>query len=197
MAFSCGKIPFYVARALQLLASCAVAGVMFYFIAHLNKNKSALPWMFYFLQGSALATLIATAATLLWGRFRGPVPLVSVLVSCTLSILWAAGFGLLVDAMKDDVMTPCTVAYWGDGHGILICSLYKTLFVAAGVGVISSVVMTILGGLELRRLKRHAAEMDDRQRLLHKVGSGETGYMPVWGGHSRAPGLEPSRDEAI
>jgi hypothetical protein len=47
-----GKLPyprivFYVVKVLQIISACAVAGVMFFFIAHLNSKKSSVPWMFY------------------------------------------------------------------------------------------------------------------------------------------------------
>lgn len=58
--------------------------------------------------------------------------------------------------------------------------------------------MTILDILAVKKLRRHAAKSNDRQRLLRKSDGGETEYMPVWTGHSQTPpGLEPSRDERM
>ena len=42
------KLPFFIAIAFQLLSSFAVAGIMFYFIAHVTTKGYRLPWMFYF-----------------------------------------------------------------------------------------------------------------------------------------------------
>ena len=42
------RVPFYVLKVIQLLSSFIVAGVMFFFIAHLNYGHYVVPWMFYF-----------------------------------------------------------------------------------------------------------------------------------------------------
>ena len=87
------------------------------------------------LQGSALATIITTVLFRGWSIFRGPIPNICSPVSGFLMGTWAGGFATLVEAMRENLTWPCTIAYWGNSQGVLVCSLYKTLFVGAGVGL--------------------------------------------------------------
>jgi hypothetical protein len=43
-------VTFYVIKTLQILSAGIVAGIMFYFITHLNKLHYSLPWMFFFVR---------------------------------------------------------------------------------------------------------------------------------------------------
>lgn len=56
--------------------------------------------------------------------FNGGINVVS-------SVLWAVGFGLLADAMKETILDACTPAFWGNSTGIMVCRLYKLLFAAS------------------------------------------------------------------
>lgn len=89
------------------------------------------------LQGAALTTLITTALLGIWTwcvRRGQASPVASGASSLFNFLLWAAAFGLVADAMKYTLTRPCTVAYWADGQGVMICSLHKTLFTGAAVG---------------------------------------------------------------
>jgi len=87
------------------------------------------------LQGSALTTIITLILLRGWSLFRGPIPQVCWPVSALLTGTWAGGFGTLVEALRDNITVPCTTVYWGNDQGIMVCTLYKTLFVGAGVGL--------------------------------------------------------------
>jgi hypothetical protein len=71
----------------------------------------------------------------LWIRFRYWIPKVSAIVNGILTAAWGAGFGLLVNAMHETILVPCTKAQWGNDRGILVCTLYKALLAAGGFGV--------------------------------------------------------------
>jgi len=155
-------LAFYLIQAFQVLSSCVVAGVMFFFVSHLRQQNYAIPWMFFMvsrggstkdrvfkpvaprpyriliprkLQASAILTLITILVLSLWSCFRGPIPLASSIVHGVLFIAWGVGFGLLANAMSSTLTRPCTSVYWGNSQGIQICTLYKALFAGAAVGV--------------------------------------------------------------
>ncbi|KAM5342200.1 hypothetical protein ACJ41O_015231 [Fusarium nematophilum] len=194
-SFPYPRIPFFIAKAFQVTSSCVVAGVMFFFIAHLYKEHVRVPWMFFFLQGSAMATLVSNLVMGLWIVFRSPVPKTSAVVNTVLAALWAAGYGLLIDAIEPTIMMPCTARRWGNGRGILVCSLYKTLLAAGGTGLLSTIAMIFIDIKAARTMKRRRTGITDRERLLAKA-AGETEYAPVWTGQSTTPvGMEATRDE--
>ncbi|KAK2135908.1 hypothetical protein NOF04DRAFT_1000050 [Fusarium oxysporum II5] len=188
-------IPFLLAKSFQVISSCAVAGIMFFFIAHLNQERVKIPWMFFFLQGSALATLISNTAMGIWIVLRSPVPKTSAVVNTVLVALWTIGYGLLINAIEPTILIPCTKRRWGNDRGILVCGLYKTLLAAGGTGLLSTIAMVVVDISAARRLKLGVRGSTEREKLLSKDG-GETEYAPVWTGQSTTPlGLEPTRDE--
>ncbi|EGU84445.1 hypothetical protein FOXB_05038 [Fusarium oxysporum f. sp. conglutinans Fo5176] len=188
-------IPFLVAKSFQVISSCLVAGIMFFFIAHLNQEHVKIPWMFFFLQGSALATLVSITAMGIWIVLRSPVPKTSAFVNAVLAALWATGYGLLINAIEPTILIPCTKRRWGNDRGILVCGLYKTLLAVGGTGLLSSIAMVVVDITAARRLKLGIRGSKEREKLLSKDG-GETEYAPVWAGQSTTPvGLEPMRDE--
>jgi hypothetical protein len=193
------RILLYLAIAFQLLASLAVAGVMFYFIAHLNTKGYSLPWMFYFLQGSALATIISVILLRGWSHFRGPIPRICSPINGILTSTWITGFINLVQAMDDTITRPCTTAYWGNGQGILVCSLYKILFVGAIVGMLSTLAVLIMDALAWNKMGKTLHKLKEREGLLTSAG---TEYQPVWSDNSsnsapKVASMEPMRDERM
>ncbi|VUC25713.1 unnamed protein product [Clonostachys rosea] len=185
---------------------------MFFFIAHLKEEKSSIPWMFYFvghlfierewrqetdtekkLQGSAILTLVTNLVMGLWIFFRSWIPKVSATVNGILAATWAAGYGLLIDAMKSTITTPCSVAYWGDNRGILVCSLYKALLAAGAVGLtISMVALDVIAARRLRNSRKTRTGM--KELLLGK--QKETVYEPVWSTRDDfTVNLEPTENE--
>jgi hypothetical protein len=189
------RFVFYLVKALQITSSCCIAGIMFFFIAHLNKEKSSIPWMFYFLQGSAMLTLVTNLVMGLWIFFRSWIPKISATVNGILAATWAAGYGLLIDAMKSTIATPCSVAYWGDNRGILICSLYKTLLAAGAVGLLSTIAMVVLDVLAARTLRNSRKSRTGMKELLLGKPT-ETIYEPVWSTRDDfAVNLEPTENE--
>ncbi|KAJ4125633.1 hypothetical protein NW765_001407 [Fusarium oxysporum] len=168
---------------------------MFFFIAHLSQEHVKIPWMFFFLQGSALATLVSITAMGIWIVLRSPVPKTSAFVNAVLAALWVTGYGLLINAIEPTILIPCTKRRWGNNRGILVCGLYKTLLAAGGTGLLSSIAMVVVDITAARRLKLGIQGSKEREKLLSKDG-GETEYAPVWTGQSTTPvGLEPMRDE--
>ncbi|KAF2177222.1 hypothetical protein K469DRAFT_644711, partial [Zopfia rhizophila CBS 207.26] len=135
---------FHTVRAFQLLAAMIVAGEMFYFVYQLKHGGHRVPWMFFFLHGAALFTLIALMITgFLHCRHRLPAVLNGG-TNIVASALWVGGFGLLADAMKETILDACTPVWWGNDTGITICRLYKLLFAASLLGTVSTITASIL-----------------------------------------------------
>ncbi|KAF4337935.1 hypothetical protein FBEOM_8190 [Fusarium beomiforme] len=133
----------------------------------------------------------------IWIVLRSPVPKTSAVVNAVLAALWAAGYGLLINAMEPTILIPCTMRRWGNDRGILVCGLYKTLLAAGGTGLLSCIAMVVVDVMAARRLGRRMLGSTEREKLLSKLG-GETEYAPVWAGQSTTPaGLEPTRDEQV
>lgn len=193
------KGPFYIVRFCQLLAAVVVAAEMFYFIWQLKNGGYRVPWMFFFLHGAALVTIITTVITsiLHWRHklsalFNGAVNGVSI-------VLWVVGFCLLVDAMRETILDACTPAFWGDSTGIMVCRLYKLLFAASLFGLLSTIAAFILDVVVHVRVHptvtySRAEQLLGKEDTQYQAGAYESLYDPH--ANRGVPGLTQSAPSA-
>jgi hypothetical protein len=86
------------------------------------------------LQGAALATLLTLTVSMILKCCWSLSPLLNGLVNGLLFLIWAAGLGLLINAMRATILRQCTVDYWGDQTGVYVCISYKLLLAFATTG---------------------------------------------------------------
>jgi hypothetical protein len=186
---------FYTVRTFQSIASVVVAGEMFYFIYWLKHGGYKIPWMFFFLQGAALATLITLVVTgILRWRHRLSA-LLNGAINFVASALWIAGFGLLADAMSETIFDACVPALWGNQTGLKICRLYKLLFAASLLGMLATTAAFILDVVVYIRVQP-GAQYSKANPLLEKDETAYTGrYEEYYDPHTgrKSPGIaEPN-----
>jgi hypothetical protein len=57
-----------------------------------------------------------------------PPPRKNFILNAVLLCFWVVSFGLLTNAVKPTITSECSTKGWGNGTGVMVCRLYKTLF---------------------------------------------------------------------
>ncbi|KAH8722667.1 hypothetical protein GQ44DRAFT_570322, partial [Phaeosphaeriaceae sp. PMI808] len=135
---------FHVFRFFQLLASSVVAGLMLFFIHHLRGEEIKIPWFFFFLQSAALSTLAWLACSTLLRCCHRLSSFISAIVNGFLGSIWIVAFSLLAWRMGALTIRGCTPELWGNDKGVYVCQLYKVLFSAAALGVLSNICVFVV-----------------------------------------------------
>ncbi|KAH7115063.1 hypothetical protein B0J11DRAFT_594247 [Dendryphion nanum] len=143
-------------RILLLASAITISTIMFMFIYRLHIHKFSVPWAFFFLQGTALFTILALpigAAIKYWARLR---PLYYVTLNAIISLLWVAALILVVLRTRFALVHSCSKSTWGHANGISICRQYKILFIGAITGCAASLVTFTSDLIHCRSKRSHA-----------------------------------------
>ncbi|KAH6999240.1 hypothetical protein BKA56DRAFT_470371 [Ilyonectria sp. MPI-CAGE-AT-0026] len=187
-------IPWYIVKISQTTSAC----IVFIIMLELVGNRST-PTTLYFIQGAALVTIIGNLAIGVWINRRGIIPKMSAIVNTVFTILWAAGYGLLLSSLASVITVPCTITYFITNRGVRSCQFYKVLVAFGATGLVSTMAMAILDILAARKIKQGKVIVADHERLL--VGTAaQTSYRRVSDEERELStmtpaGLEPTRHE--
>ncbi|KAK5133869.1 hypothetical protein LTR08_007200 [Meristemomyces frigidus] len=138
------RVPFHGVRALQLLSSLVVGGIMCFFIWHLTHDHWNTPWTFIWLTAASLFSVASLFATILLHCFTGLNPRLNLALNALLALLWALSWSLLTWYMSGVLANVCDVAHWNEAVGVMVCRIYKALFAFTLLGLISTLAALAL-----------------------------------------------------
>lgn len=146
------RIPCLATAALQLISSLIVFGIMLYFVSTLRGSHMLVPWTFiivspfplkiskFFIKidlfilnvvQNLIVSMISTISlsVMLFVYYPAAPPSKrSFILNGVLICLWVVAFVILTNSMKSTITSKCSVTNWGNGTGVMVCRLYKTLF---------------------------------------------------------------------
>ncbi|OQO13247.1 hypothetical protein B0A48_01475 [Cryoendolithus antarcticus] len=138
------RIPFHGLRAVQLLSSVIVGGIMSYFMYHLTHDHWPTPWTFIFLMASSLFSIAALTFTICLHCFVGLKSDLNIGINGFNALLWTLSWSLLTWYMSPTLKHTCDVENWREDVGIMVCRIYKALFAFAFLGMISTIAALLL-----------------------------------------------------
>ncbi|KAH7357352.1 hypothetical protein BKA66DRAFT_574513 [Pyrenochaeta sp. MPI-SDFR-AT-0127] len=127
-----------VARLLLLVSAITISAIVFSFTHRLRNQAFRVPWAFFFLQGTAILTMVALPVSGLLICLKKVRPLYNTLLNIFIGLLWVVAFILVTIRTHSAIGRSCSKSTWTNAEGVLICRLYKTLFACAIIGCVSS-----------------------------------------------------------
>jgi hypothetical protein len=124
--------------------------------------------------GVSLLTILVISITTTLHCCHVLSPRLSLLFNIPLLIFWLLSFSLLTWNMSGTLTHVCNRSNWGNGDGVMICRIYKTLFSFTCVGTTSAILAVILDIKTRRkqvRLGNYAAMGNSRagSRMSEKI----------------------------
>ncbi|RMZ86915.1 hypothetical protein DV736_g5861, partial [Chaetothyriales sp. CBS 134916] len=178
-------VPFYSIRALSLISSVIVSGIIGWFWYQLRHDDFKIPWTFLLILAASGLTGVSLILTTVIHTCAYLSPLFNLVLNVPLSILWIVGFSLLTWNTVGALSHSCSTSNWGDSDGVMICRYYKANYSFIVIGVLSSVAMIIVdirARVKQKTLRRYVAMSDSKSKLVEE----QQGDDPNWSTmHSR------------